>query len=52
MCKRGLIQPYFGHEVRTTKEKKNLLQLGNNMGGYLFLLFLGLMAAWKVINKP
>ena len=32
--------------------KRILLQLGNNMGGYLFLLFLGLRrAACKAINK-
>jgi len=29
--------------------KRILLQLGNNMGGYLFLLFLGLRGAWKAI---
>jgi hypothetical protein len=39
MCKRGPIQPYLGHEVRTTKETKEFYY---NMGGYLFLLFLGL----------
>jgi len=42
MCKRGPTQPYLGHEVRTAKETRILLQLGNNIGGYLFLLFLGL----------
>jgi hypothetical protein len=45
MCKRGPIQPYLGYEVRRKHNKENkriILQLGNNMGGYLFLLFLGL----------
>ena len=55
MCMRGPIQAYLGHKVRTTKEikeyflpkkkiknKRILLQLGNIMGGYLFLLFLRL----------
>jgi hypothetical protein len=42
MCKRGPIQPYLGLEVSNKRNKRILLQLGNNMGGYLFLLFLGL----------
>jgi len=30
MCRRGPIQPYLGHEVRTTKGAKRIpLQLGN-----------------------
>jgi hypothetical protein len=48
----GLNPTLFWPWGEDNKRKKNLLQLGNNMGGYLFLLFLGLMAAWKVINKP
>jgi hypothetical protein len=39
MCKRGPTQPYLGHEVRTTKEAKESYY---NMGGHIFLLFLGL----------
>jgi len=43
----------FGPWGEDTKgNKRILLQLGNNMGGYLFLLFLGLRAVWKAINKP
>jgi hypothetical protein len=45
----------FGSWGEDKKENKRiLLQLGNNMGDYLFLflLFLGLRAAWKAINKP
>jgi hypothetical protein len=42
MCKRGPIQPYLGLEVSNKGNKRILLQLGNNMGDYLFLLFLGL----------
>jgi hypothetical protein len=52
MCKRGSIQPYLSHEVRTTKETKRiLLQHGNNIGGYLFLLFLGLMGCMESYKK-
>jgi hypothetical protein len=47
-CKRGSIQPYLGHEVRTTKEtKESYYKLEKNMGGYLFLLFLGIMSCMK-----
>jgi len=35
----GPKQPYLSHEVRTVKESKESYY---NMGGYLFLLFLGL----------
>jgi hypothetical protein len=50
MCKRGPIQPYLGYEVRRKHNKENkriILQLGNNMGGYLFLLFLGLIGCME-----
>jgi hypothetical protein len=43
---KGPIQPYLSHELRRKHSKRNkriLLQLENNMGGYLFLLFIGLM---------
>jgi hypothetical protein len=45
MCKRGLIQPYLGHEVRITKEtKESYYNLETTWVGYLFFLFLGLMS--------
>jgi hypothetical protein len=46
MCKRSPIQLYLGHEMRrkhNIENKRIILQLGNNMDNYLFLLFLGLM---------
>jgi len=48
--KKDLIQPYLGHEARRKYSKGNksiILQLGNNMGDYLFLLFLGLMGCME-----
>jgi hypothetical protein len=51
MCKRDPIQPYLRYEVRRKHNKENkriLLQLGNNMCGYLFLLFLGLTGCMEV----
>jgi len=42
----GPIQPYLGYKVRRKHSKRNkriLLQLVNNISGYLFFLFLGLM---------
>jgi hypothetical protein len=40
----------LGHEARRKYSKGNksiILQLGNNMGDYLFLLFLGLMGCME-----